>query len=69
MIIKERLEEILNQIRNGITTDVKNGVVVDFNDRKAYHVFLVNVLDDILSSEYGTEVPSCEAVFGSPYPG
>lgn len=34
MIIKERLEEVLNQIRNTIATDVRNGVVVDFNDSK-----------------------------------
>jgi DNA-directed RNA polymerase I subunit RPA2 len=34
MIIKERLEETLNQIRNNITLDVRNGVTVDFNDSK-----------------------------------
>ncbi len=32
MIIKERLDEILNNIRNTINIDVKNGVNVDFND-------------------------------------
>ncbi len=34
MIIKERLDEILNNIRNTINIDVKNGVNVDFNDSK-----------------------------------
>jgi DNA-directed RNA polymerase I subunit RPA2 len=34
MIIKERLEEILNGIRMGISMDVRNGVAVDFNDSK-----------------------------------
>jgi DNA-directed RNA polymerase I subunit RPA2 len=34
MIIKERLEETLNQIRNTITMDVRNGATVDFNDSK-----------------------------------
>lgn len=32
MIIKERMEEILNNIKNNITTDVRNRVAVDFND-------------------------------------
>lgn len=32
MIIKERMDEILNNIRFGIITDVRNGVPVDFND-------------------------------------
>lgn len=32
MIIKERLDEILNQIRANINVDVRNGVTVDFND-------------------------------------
>lgn len=32
MIIKERLEEILTQVRNNIASDVKNGVNVDFHD-------------------------------------
>lgn len=32
MIIKERLEEILNAIRANIAADVRNGVAVDFND-------------------------------------
>lgn len=32
MIIKERMEEILNNVRTNIITDVRNGVVVDFND-------------------------------------
>lgn len=34
MIIKERLDEILNQIRTNVSIDVKNGVNVDFNDSK-----------------------------------
>jgi DNA-directed RNA polymerase I subunit RPA2 len=36
MIIKERMEEILNNIRSNINTDVRNGVVVDFNDSQLY---------------------------------
>ena len=32
MIIKERMEEILNAIRTNINIDVRNGVNVDFND-------------------------------------
>ena len=34
MIIKERLDEILNNIRNTVNIDVKNGANVDFNDSK-----------------------------------
>ncbi|CAK5262905.1 unnamed protein product [Mycena citricolor] len=34
MIIKERLEETLNQVRLNINIDVRNGVTVDFNDKK-----------------------------------
>ncbi|PFH49259.1 hypothetical protein AMATHDRAFT_76288 [Amanita thiersii Skay4041] len=36
MIIKERLDEILNQIRISISTDVRNGVNVDFHDKKYF---------------------------------
>ena len=36
MIIKERMEEILNNIRSNIAADVRNGVVVDFNDSQLY---------------------------------
>jgi DNA-directed RNA polymerase I subunit RPA2 len=32
MIIKERLDEILNQIRGNIVLDVRNNENVDFND-------------------------------------
>lgn len=32
MIIKERMEEILNNIKSNIATDVRNQVAVDFND-------------------------------------
>lgn len=34
MIIKERMEEILNNIRNNIAADVRSGAAVDFNDSK-----------------------------------
>lgn len=38
MIIKERLDEILNQLRSTISLDVRNGIPVDFNDsRHIYH--------------------------------
>jgi DNA-directed RNA polymerase I subunit RPA2 len=36
MIIKERMEEILNNIRSNINADVRNGVAVDFNDSQLY---------------------------------
>jgi len=32
MIIKERMEEILNNIRNTVAIDVRSGAPVDFND-------------------------------------
>jgi DNA-directed RNA polymerase I subunit RPA2 len=32
MIVKERMEEILHNIKNNIATDIRNGVAVDFND-------------------------------------
>ncbi len=32
MIIKERMEEILNNIRNTVVLDFRNGALVDFND-------------------------------------
>jgi DNA-directed RNA polymerase I subunit RPA2 len=35
MIIKERMEEILNNIRNTVTLDIRNGATVDFNDSKS----------------------------------
>ena len=46
MIIKERMEEILNNIRSNIAADVRNGVVVDFNDSQLYFfaAFSLNVL-------------------------
>ncbi|KAJ6561460.1 hypothetical protein DFH09DRAFT_1159999 [Mycena vulgaris] len=47
MIIKERLEETLNQIRNTITVDVRNGVTVDFNDKKYFQKVLTKVNFDI----------------------
>ena len=36
MIIKERMEEILNNIRSNIGADVRNGVAPDFNDSQLY---------------------------------
>ncbi|KAF9266268.1 DNA-directed RNA polymerase I polypeptide 2 [Marasmius fiardii PR-910] len=47
MIIKERLEEILNQIRNQINLDVRNGTVVDFNDKRYFQKVLSRVNFDI----------------------
>jgi DNA-directed RNA polymerase I subunit RPA2 len=35
MIIKERMEEILNNIRNSVTLDVRNGITADFNDSES----------------------------------
>lgn len=42
MIIKERLEEILNGIRMNISMDVRNGVAVDFNDSKWFCCYTKN---------------------------
>lgn len=42
MIIKERMEEILNNIRNAVALDIRNGTTVDFNDSK------LSVADGIL---------------------
>lgn len=36
MIIKERMEEILNNIRTAISLDVRNGAAVDFNDSSLF---------------------------------
>ncbi|KAL0070101.1 hypothetical protein AAF712_002588 [Marasmius tenuissimus] len=47
MIIKERLEEILNQIRTQINLDVRNGTVVDFNDKRYFQKVLTRVNFDI----------------------
>ncbi|KAF8897916.1 hypothetical protein BD779DRAFT_1432675 [Infundibulicybe gibba] len=47
MIIKERMEEILNQIRLNISTDVRNGVVVDFNDKRYFTKVVSRVNFDI----------------------
>ncbi|TFK72054.1 beta and beta-prime subunits of DNA dependent RNA-polymerase [Pluteus cervinus] len=47
MIIKERFEEILNQIRNLITVDVRNGVVVDFNDQRYFNKVTSRVNFDV----------------------
>ena len=42
MIIKERMEEILNNIRSNIIADVRNGVPVDFNDSQLYFYCVVS---------------------------
>ncbi|KAF4575277.1 hypothetical protein EYR40_004988 [Pleurotus pulmonarius] len=47
MIIKERIEEILNNVRTNIITDVRNGVVVDFNDRRYMNKVFSRVNFDI----------------------
>ncbi|KAF7302187.1 DNA-directed RNA polymerase subunit beta [Mycena indigotica] len=47
MIIKERLEEILNAIRTSISLDVRNDVVVDFNDKKYLQKILSKISFDI----------------------
>ncbi|EDR12738.1 uncharacterized protein LACBIDRAFT_246569 [Laccaria bicolor S238N-H82] len=47
MIIKERLEEILNGIRMGISMDVRNGVAVDFNDKRYFQKVVSKVNFDI----------------------
>ncbi|PPQ66740.1 hypothetical protein CVT26_009541 [Gymnopilus dilepis] len=47
MIIKERMEEILNAIRGTIMTEVRNGVAVDFNDKRWFNKILSKVNFDI----------------------
>ena len=54
MIIKERLEETLNQIRTNINVDIRNGVTVDFNDKKYFQKVLSKVNFDIGESYAGT---------------
>lgn len=43
MIIKERLDEILNQIRANIMLDVRNGSPVDFRDRRLSLPFCIGL--------------------------
>ncbi|KAF8735977.1 hypothetical protein AX14_001120 [Amanita brunnescens Koide BX004] len=47
MIIKERLEEVLTQIQNAITMDVKNGANVDFHDKKYFAKAISKINFDI----------------------
>ncbi|KAF9006697.1 DNA-directed RNA polymerase I polypeptide 2 [Cyathus striatus] len=47
MIIKERMEEILNNIRTTISIDVRNGAKVDFNDKRYFTKALSRVNFDI----------------------
>lgn len=51
MIIKERLEEILNQVRTTIANDVKNGVNVDFHD-SASSLLIMMTSSDMLQEKY-----------------
>lgn len=44
MIIKERMEDILNNIRNTINTDVRNGLTVDFNDSQSLCLSFLHLL-------------------------
>jgi DNA-directed RNA polymerase I subunit RPA2 len=37
MIIKERIEEILNNIRTTVALDVRNGTTIDFSDSTFLH--------------------------------
>jgi DNA-directed RNA polymerase I subunit RPA2 len=57
MIIKERLDEILNNIRNTIATDVRNNVVVDFNDSE-YNFSESNCPLNTFQDRYFTKVLS-----------
>lgn len=50
MIIKERLDEILNQIRSNISLDVRNGVPVDFNDSELFPPHRINLLSPLKSA-------------------
>jgi DNA-directed RNA polymerase I subunit RPA2 len=60
MIIKERLDEILNNIRNNISADVRNGVVVDFNDSQCHWTkpHFAEIYSNISTERYFTKVLS-----------
>ncbi|TFK17118.1 DNA-directed RNA polymerase I polypeptide 2 [Coprinopsis marcescibilis] len=47
MIIKERMEEILNGIRATVNMDVRNGAHVDFHDKKYFAKVLTKVNFDV----------------------
>ncbi|KIM46503.1 hypothetical protein M413DRAFT_441592 [Hebeloma cylindrosporum] len=47
MIIKERMEEILNNIRTTISLDVRNGAAVDFHDKRYFTRVLARVNFDV----------------------
>ncbi|KIY73963.1 DNA-directed RNA polymerase I polypeptide 2 [Cylindrobasidium torrendii FP15055 ss-10] len=47
MIVKERLEEILNNIRANIAADVRNGNHVDFHDKKYFNKVISRVNFDV----------------------
>ncbi|KAH9482341.1 putative DNA-directed RNA polymerase I subunit RPA2 [Psilocybe cubensis] len=47
MIIKERMEDILNNIKSNIMADVRNGLAVDFNDKRYFLKALSKVNCDI----------------------
>ena len=60
MIIKERMEEILNNIRFNIGTDVRNGVAVDFNNSQLcfYCVVSSNVPSFLYPEQYFNKIVS-----------
>ncbi len=58
MIIKERMEEILNNIRNNIAADVRNGVAVDFNDSQLLTVHCRSIGFICVTERYFTKVLS-----------
>jgi DNA-directed RNA polymerase beta subunit len=44
MILKERMEEILSNIRAAISLDVRNGATVDFNDSSLFSLFITPII-------------------------
>jgi DNA-directed RNA polymerase I subunit RPA2 len=58
MIIKERMEEILNAIRMNIGIDVRNGVNVDFNDSTFKFSSSTRIVFSYISEKYFAKVLS-----------
>ena len=51
MIIKERMEEILNNIRTNISLDVRNGAAVDFNDSSLFPLLIPPKIYNIIQND------------------
>ncbi|KAF5393051.1 hypothetical protein D9757_001185 [Collybiopsis confluens] len=56
MIIKERMEEILNSIRTFINVDIRNGGNVDFHDSKYFLNYILSNANPQFSERYFSKV-------------